>query len=127
MDETTLRALAAELRGELAHIIPDAAERARVDAAIAAALARPEGEGREALLAALSAHEATRQWMREREVEHVRSGPLPGTPCPGIRRLLLRLSGASGRGQAPARRPRPAAPVPQVRVRQGDGPLGGQD
>jgi hypothetical protein len=81
MDETALRRLAEQLLTELPARIPDAAERAPVAGAIGDALATPEGQGRDALRAALSARPATRAWMREHgATEDVFRGGLLGEP-----------------------------------------------
>jgi len=80
MDETTLRRLATELLAELPELIPTDAERAPMKHAIEAALATPEGQSRTPLLDALSAHRATRGWMREHGAieDVVRGVGLPG-------------------------------------------------
>jgi len=79
MDETTLRRLAADLLAELPGKIPDGAERGPVAEALSAALGTPEGEGRAGLLDALSAHQATRRYMREHGADDdVIRGGLPG-------------------------------------------------
>ncbi|MGW6504899.1 hypothetical protein [Nonomuraea angiospora] len=64
MDEKELRQAAVSVRAELAELIADEAERAVVDAALAEALAAPEGSARPALSTALRSHPATRAWMR---------------------------------------------------------------
>lgn len=65
MDEHAVRRLAGELLAALPSEFPDAAERTRVAAAITDALEAPQEQVRKELLAVLSAHPATRRWMRE--------------------------------------------------------------
>lgn len=63
MDENELRRLAQQARQELAELIPDEGERARVDSDLASALTEPPGNAKLALMEALRSHEATRRWM----------------------------------------------------------------
>lgn len=63
MDEKELRRLAEEVRQELAELIPDEHERARVDSDLARALNEPLGNVKPALLEAFRSHEAIRRWM----------------------------------------------------------------
>jgi hypothetical protein len=66
MDEVELRRLAEAARTLLWFLIPDEAERARVDKRIADALALTEGHAETELLAALSSHPALYDWKRGR-------------------------------------------------------------
>ena len=63
MDENELRRLAEQARRELAHLIPDKAERARADSQLAQALNEPPGTAKLALMGALRSHEAIRRWI----------------------------------------------------------------
>jgi hypothetical protein len=63
MDENELRRRAEEVRRELADLIPDEPERARVDSQLARALNEPPGHAKPALMEALRSHEAIRAWI----------------------------------------------------------------
>jgi hypothetical protein len=63
MDEAELRRRAEEVRRDLAELIPDPGERARVAGELARALGEPPGSARPALMEALRSHEAVRRWM----------------------------------------------------------------
>jgi hypothetical protein len=63
MDENELRRRVQEARADLAELIPDAGERARVDSQLGQALNEPPGNAKSALMAALRSHEAIRRWV----------------------------------------------------------------
>jgi hypothetical protein len=63
MDENELRRLAEEARRELAELILDEHERARIDSDLAGALNEPPGNAKPALMEALRSHEAIRRWV----------------------------------------------------------------
>jgi hypothetical protein len=66
MREEQLRELATMLRQELPDVIDDAEERAKIRAQIETALALPEGEAKQALVAVLRARPETRTWVAAR-------------------------------------------------------------
>jgi len=83
MDEKELRALAMALRDELPRLINDGDERRLADEAIAAALARPPGQGKDALRDAMRARPQTRDWVADQlgtEEDRVRLIGLLGSP-----------------------------------------------
>jgi hypothetical protein len=89
MDESRLRELASELEADLPNVIEDEQERRLASADIAAALAKPEGAARSALLKVLRARPETRAWAAARtgdkEPDIVRAIPgLPGAPAAPI-------------------------------------------
>jgi hypothetical protein len=61
MDENELRRWAEQVRRELAELIPDERERARLDSQLARALNEPPGSAKPALMDALRSHEAIRR------------------------------------------------------------------
>jgi hypothetical protein len=65
MNEADLRWLAGQVRPALPRLVPDEAERVRVQRSIDAALALPAGDAAAALVAALTSHPAVREWLRE--------------------------------------------------------------
>lgn len=123
MDETTLRRLATELLAELPDLIPMEAERALVKDAIEAALATSEGQGRTLLLDALSAHPATRAWMREHGASEdvVRGVGLPGNPTTplGLYYVCTKEDDDLVLQTAPAQPPRCPTCGSEMRLEQG--------
>jgi hypothetical protein len=79
MDKTTLRRLARELLPKMPALIAADAERIPVERALMDALASPEGQDGP-LLDALSAHPATRAWIREHGASDDVVRGLPGNP-----------------------------------------------
>lgn len=63
MDENELRRLAEEARRDLAELIPDEHERARIGSYLTRALEEPPGNAKPALMEALRSHEAIRRWV----------------------------------------------------------------
>jgi hypothetical protein len=85
MQEETLRELAGALRDELPEVIDDDEERRAAAGELDAALALPEGEAWNELIATLARRSETQRWMAERTgadtADPTRAIPgLPGTP-----------------------------------------------
>lgn len=66
MQEETLRELAGELLTELAHVIDDDAERSATAVELDAALALPEGQAWNELVATLRRRPETQRWVAQR-------------------------------------------------------------
>jgi hypothetical protein len=79
MDEETLRGLAGALRTELSEVIDDDEERSAAAQELDAALALPEGQGWNELLATLRRRPETQRWAADRtgagETERTRAIP----------------------------------------------------
>jgi hypothetical protein len=83
MDEEQMRAVAAELRGELPRLIQDDREQTETDAALARVLAAPMGTARPVLFAtldALAAHPEVGSWLRKRFEDTERAIDVAGDP-----------------------------------------------